>query len=134
MREGWIWTGDRFVEDTDGFYFFHGRADELIKVSGQWVYPMEIELCLADHPAVQECAVLGAELDDRRMTVRAFVVLKPGHAADAGTTKDLQDFVKTRLLPYKYPRVVDYVDALPTTGTGKIDRQALDKVPLDTGQ
>ncbi len=134
MRDGWIRTGDRFVEDNDGFFYFQGRADELIKVSGQWVYPMEIELCLADHPAVQECAVLGVALADRRMTVRAFVVLKPGHAAGAETTGDIQAFVKKRLLPYKYPRVVDYVDALPTTGTGKIDRQALERVPLDRDQ
>ena len=125
MREDWIYTGDRFLLDEDGFLFFQGRADDLIKVSGQWVYPMEIELCLADHPAVRECAVLGVQLPDRRMTTKAFVVLAEGHAPDEGTTGELQDFVKDRLLPYKYPRVIEYRDALPKTGTDKIDRQAL---------
>lgn len=123
--DGWIHTSDRFTVDADGYYFFQGRADDLIKVSGQWVYPLEIELCLADHPAVRECAVLGVSMADRRMTTRAFVVVEDGRAADAALTEDLQSFVKTRLLPYKYPRIVSYVDALPKTGSGKIDRQKL---------
>jgi benzoate-CoA ligase family protein len=125
MRGGWIWTGDRFHEDADGFYYFEGRADDLIKVSGQWVHPVEIERCLAEHPAVRECAVLGVEDTNRLMTVQAWVVLQPSRAASADTTRELQDFVKHRLLPYKYPRVVEYLEALPKTGTGKIDRQAL---------
>jgi benzoate-CoA ligase family protein len=123
--EGWIYTGDRFVRDADGFYFFRGRADDLIKISGQWVYPLEVELCLAEHPDVRECAVYGAELPDRRMTLKAVVVMnKSGFDAD-DTTKQLQDFVKAKLLPYKYPREVRFLDELPKTGTGKIDRQAL---------
>jgi len=122
---GWIYTGDRFARDADGFYFFRGRADELVKISGQWVYPTEVELCLADHPAVRECAVLALELPDRRMTLKAFVVLNDT-ARDAETaTKILQDYVKQKLLPYKYPRIVQFMDDLPKTGTGKIDRQAL---------
>jgi benzoate-CoA ligase family protein len=122
---GWIYTGDRFARDADGFYFFRGRADELVKVSGQWVHPTEVELCLADHPAVRECAVLALELPDRRMTLKAFVVLNDT-ARDAETaTKILQDYVKQKLLPYKYPRIVQFMDDLPKTGTGKIDRQAL---------
>ena len=72
---GWIYTGDRFVRDADGFHFFRGRADDLIKISGQWVYPLEVELCLADHPDVRECAVFAAELPDRRMTLKAVVVM-----------------------------------------------------------
>lgn len=122
---GWIYTGDRFFLDTEGFYFFRGRADDLIKVSGQWVYPLEVELCLAEHPGVRECAVLAAELPDRRMTLKAFVVMNPGEFDPTETTKQLQDFVKARLLPYKYPREVHFIDELPKTGTGKIDRQAL---------
>lgn len=125
MRNGWIWTGDRFIEDEDGFFFFRGRADDLIKVSGQWVYPLEIEHCLNDHPKVRECVVLGVEMKDRRMTTKAFVVLKSGIDSDAVITKELQSFVKQRLLPHKYPRIVEYVDELPKTGTGKIDRQQL---------
>src|SRR5438477_1981006 len=126
IREGgWIYTGDRFVRDGDGFHFFRCRADHLIKISGQWVYPLEVELCLAEHPEVRECAVYAAELPDRRMTLKAVVVMNSrGFDADDATRK-LQDFVKAKLLPYKYPREVRYVDELPKTGTGKIDRQAL---------
>lgn len=129
MRDGWIWTGDRFVEDEDGFFFFRGRADELVKVSGQWVYPLEIELCLNEHPAVRECAVHSIELADRRMSIRAFVVLRPGNMPGDEATRTLQDYVKARLLPYKYPRIVEYLDELPKTGTGKIDRKALEDRP-----
>jgi len=131
MREaGWIWTGDRLVEDADGFFTFVGRVDDLIKVSGQWIYPVEIELCLSDHPAVRECAVLGLELPDRRMTTKAFVILRDGHAASETLTRELQDHVKSKLLPYKYPRLIEYRPDLPKTGTGKIDRQKLRSAPL----
>ncbi len=124
-EEGWIYTGDRFVRDSGGFHFFRGRADDLIKISGQWVYPLEVELCLAEHPDVRECAVFAAELPDRRMTLKAVVVMN-NRAFDATeATKMLQDFVKAKLLPYKYPREVKFIDELPKTGTGKIDRQAL---------
>jgi benzoate-CoA ligase family protein len=126
-EEGWIYTGDRFVRDSDGFHFFRGRADDLIKISGQWVYPLEVELCLAEHPEVRECAVFAVELPDRRMTLKAVVVMNgPFDATEA--TKLLQDYVKAKLLPYKYPREIRFLDELPKTGTGKIDRQALLKV------
>lgn len=126
IREGgWIYTGDRFVRDSDGFHFFRGRADDLIKISGQWVYPLEVELCLAEHPDVRECAVFAAELPDRRMTLKAVVVMNVSAFDEADTTRMLQDFVKAKLLPYKYPREVKFIDELPKTGTGKIDRQAL---------
>jgi benzoate-CoA ligase family protein len=126
MREdGWLYTGDRFVRDRDGFYLFQGRADDLVKVSGQWVYPLEVERCLAEHPAVRECAVLAVELPDRRTTLKAFVVLNEESADPDLTTKALQDYVRATLLPHKYPRVVEYMPELPKTGTGKIDRQAL---------
>jgi benzoate-CoA ligase family protein len=129
IREGgWIYTGDRFVRDADGFHFFRGRADDLIKISGQWVYPLEVELCLAEHPAVRECAVFAAELPDRRMTLKAVVVMNDRTFDADAATKLLQDFVKAKLLPYKYPREVRFLDELPKTGTGKIDRQALLKV------
>ncbi len=77
-EEGWIYTGDRFLRDADGFHFFRGRADDLIKISGQWVYPLEVELCLAEHPDIRECAVFAAELPDRRMTLKAVVVMNKG--------------------------------------------------------
>jgi benzoate-CoA ligase family protein len=123
--EGWIYTGDRFVRDVDGFHFFRGRADDLVKVSGQWVYPLEVELCLADHPAVRECAVLAVKQQSELTALKAFVVLNDKAAASEAMTRALQDYVKGRLLPYKYPRLVAYLDDLPKTGTGKIDRQAL---------
>jgi len=124
MKGQWINTGDRFIE-KDGYYYFQGRADELIKVSGQWVWPLEVERCLNDHPEVHECAVLAVQLDDKRMALRAVVHLKPGQAGDEAQTKRLRDFVKSRLTPFKSPRLFEYVDGLPHTGTGKIDRQAL---------
>lgn len=124
MRGEWIDTGDRFVE-RDGYYYFQGRADDLIRVSGQWVWPLEVEHCLNEHPDVRECAVLGHELPDRRMTLRAVVRLRDSaHGSDA-TRERLQQYVKDRLLPHKYPRIVEFVAELPKTGTGKIDRQVL---------
>ncbi|OKO88765.1 CoA ligase [Bradyrhizobium sp. NAS80.1] len=126
IREGgWIYTGDRFVRDSDGFHFFRGRADDLIKISGQWVYPLEVELCLADHPDIRECAVFAAELPDRRMTLKAVVVMNNRAVDESEAARMLQDYVKGKLLPYKYPREVIFIDELPKTGTGKIDRQAL---------
>jgi acetyl-CoA synthetase len=129
IREaGWIYTGDRFVRDRDGFHFFRGRADDLIKISGQWVYPLEVELCLAEHPDIRECAVFAAELPDRRMTLKAVVVMNSGTFDAAETTRRLQDYVKAKLLPYKYPREIAFMDELPKTGTGKIDRQAVMRI------
>jgi len=124
MRGDWIDTGDRFVE-RDGYYYFQGRADDLIRVSGQWVWPLEVEHCLNEHPEVRECAVLAHELPDRRMTLRAVVRLRDSSDEGDATRARLQQFVKDRLLPHKYPRIVEFVATLPKTGTGKIDRQAL---------
>jgi len=124
MRGDWLYTGDRFIE-KDGFYYFQGRADELIKVSGQWVWPLEVEKCLAEHPDVHECAVMAHQLADRRMTLRAVVSLCDGIEAGETQSKALQDYVKANLQPFKYPRIIEFVAELPKTGTGKIDRQAL---------
>lgn len=124
MRGDWLYTGDRFVE-RDGYYYFQGRADELIKVSGQWVWPLEVERCLNEHPDVHECAVLADQLPDRRMTLRAVVRLRPGKMRDEAQSDLLRAHVKSKLAPFKYPRIVEYMDELPKTGTGKIDRVAL---------
>ena len=126
MRDGWIYTGDRFIE-RDGYYYFQGRADDLIKVSGQWVWPLEIERCLNENDDVTECAVVAHQLPDGRMTLRAVVALSDGMPGDDATTRRLQDFVRGELMPFKYPRIVEYTLSLPKTGTGKIDRQALQK-------
>ena len=125
MRDGWICTGDRFHRDADGFHFFEGRADDLVKVSGQWVLPLEVERCLAESPLVRECVVMAVEDANRLTTIAAFVALHDGVLACDATTVELQRFVKSRLLPYKYPREIAYLAELPKTGTGKIDRQAL---------
>ncbi|MEM6460708.1 MAG: benzoate-CoA ligase family protein [Pseudomonadota bacterium] len=124
MRGDWLYTGDRFVE-RDGYYYFQGRADDLIKVSGQWVWPLEVERCLNEHPDVHECAVLAHELPDRRMTLRAVVQLRNSDAQCDEQSDRLRAYVKGRLQPHKYPRIIDYANELPKTGTGKIDRQAL---------
>jgi benzoate-CoA ligase family protein len=124
MRGDWMYTGDRFIE-KDGYYYFQGRADELIKVSGQWVWPLEVERCLNEHPDVHECAVMAHELPDRRMTLRAVVRLRDGRVESEAQSEALRAYVRSRLQPYKYPRILEYVADLPKTGTGKIDRQAL---------
>ena len=121
MRGDWVHTGDRFVE-REGFFRFQGRSDDLVKVSGQWVWPLEVERCLAEHPDVHECAVLAEAMEDRRMRLRAVVRLRDGREPD---TEALREHVRRALMPHKAPRAFDYVDALPHTGTGKIDRQAL---------
>jgi benzoate-CoA ligase family protein len=126
IREGgWLCTGDRLVRDQDGFYFFRGRKDDLVRVSGQWVNPIEVQRCLLEHTTVRECVVLPIELPDKRTTLQAFIVPN-GPVVDLKTaTRALQDYVKQKLVPYKYPRLVKFLPELPKTGTGKIDRQAL---------
>lgn len=125
MRGSWIWTGDRFREDEEGFFHFEGRADDMVKVSGQWVHPLEVERCLAENPQVLECAVLAVEDQKKLVSLKAWVALRPGGTANDSTVRALQAFVKQRLQPFKYPREIEFAVALPKTGTGKIDRQAL---------
>jgi acetyl-CoA synthetase len=132
MRGDWIYTGDRFVE-RDGYYYFQGRADDLVKISGQWVWPLEVERCLNEHADVHECAVLAEQLEDKRMALRAIVSLVPGRTGDEAQTAKLRDHVKACLTPYKAPRIFEYVADLPKTGTGKIDRQALVRRPESAG-
>jgi benzoate-CoA ligase family protein len=124
-EDGWLCTGDRFKRDGDGFYFFRGRADDLVKISGQWVHPLEVQSCLAEHPSVRECAVLATQLADGLTALKAFVVLNIVSFDPERTAHVLQDYVKRKLLPFKYPRIVQFMAELPKTGTGKIDRQAL---------
>jgi acyl-coenzyme A synthetase/AMP-(fatty) acid ligase len=114
-------TGDLFVRDADGFYWYRGRADDLLKVGGIWVAPLEVENCLLRHPAVAEAAVVGYEEGGLTLPA-AFVVLRDGHDAEAG---ELQDFVRSELSPHKYPRDVRFVAELPKTASGKVDRKSL---------
>jgi acetyl-CoA synthetase len=122
---GWHCTGDRFRRDGDGFYFFQGRADDLVKISGQWVHPIEVQRCLAEHSSVRECAVLATELADGRTTLKAFIVMNDAAFDAQRAARILQDYVKRKLMPFKYPRIVQFMSELPKTGTGKIDRQSL---------
>jgi benzoate-CoA ligase family protein len=121
-----VMSGDLFARDPDGFFHYRGRADDLLKVGGIWVAPQEIERCLAAHADVTDCAVVGYE-EDGLQKPRAFVVLRDGATADA---EALQAHVKATLSPHKYPRDVRFVDALPRTGSGKVDRRALREVPV----
>lgn len=124
MRGDWIYTGDRFIE-KDGYYYFQGRADDLVKVSGQWVWPLEVERCLNEHPDIYECAVLAEQLGDQRTALRAVVCLMPERNGNDEQIVALRNFIKVKLAPFKAPRLIDFVSELPKTGTGKIDRQAL---------
>jgi len=118
----WIQTGDKYYEDADGYFWYCGRADDMLKVGGIWVSPVEVEGTLIRHPAVLEAAVVGREDTDRLVKPHAFVVLKDTHTASATLADELKGFVKDKIAPYKYPRWIDFVPELPKTATGKIQR------------
>jgi len=118
----WIQTGDKYYQDPDGYFWYCGRADDMLKVGGIWVSPVEVEATLIGHPAVLEVAVVGQEDIDRLVKPKAFVVLKDGHQASPALETDLKAFVKDRIAPYKYPRWIEFVSDLPKTATGKIQR------------
>ena len=119
FQGGWTRSGDEYIRNPDGTYTYAGRSDDMLKVSGIWVSPFEVEATLVQHPAVPEAAVIGVPDAEGLVKSKAFVVLKAGeHATDA----DLKAFVKDRLAPYKYPRAIVFVDELPKTTTGKIQR------------
>lgn len=119
FQGGWTKSGDKYTRDADGYYTYAGRSDDMLKVSGIYVSPFEVEATLMQHPAVLEAAVIGKEDAEGLTKTKAFVVLKDGQAVDE---KTLKAFVKERLAPYKYPRFVEFVDELPKTATGKIQR------------
>jgi 2-aminobenzoate-CoA ligase len=122
VRDGWNHPGDAFVQDADGYFFYQARADDMIITSGYNVGGPEVEDALLKHPAVAECGVIGKPDEQRGMIVKAFCVLKPGQPADAATVKALQDHVKASIAPFKYPREIEFVQALPRTETGKLQR------------
>ncbi len=125
VKDGWNFPGDAFSQDADGYFFYQARTDDMIITAGYNVAGPEVEASLLLHPAVAECGVVGRPDDERGMVIVAYVVLKPGEAADAAQVKALQDHVKHTLAPYKYPRDVVFVDKLPRTETGKLQRFAL---------
>ncbi|MFM2035368.1 MAG: hypothetical protein RL459_633 [Pseudomonadota bacterium] len=119
FQGGWTKSGDKYVRNADGTYTYSGRSDDMLKVSGIYVSPFEVEATLVQHPAVLEAAVIGKEDADGLTKTKAFVVLKAGQSV---TEADLKAFVKDRLAPYKYPRFIEFVADLPKTATGKIQR------------
>jgi benzoate-CoA ligase family protein len=123
MREdGWFRSGDTVFQDTDGFFFFCGRDDDMLKVGGIWVAPFEVESALAAHPAVIEAAVVGAPDDAGLIKPKAYVVLRDPSQAGPALESELRAFVRTRLAPFKYPRWIEFPPELPKTASGKIQR------------
>jgi benzoate-CoA ligase family protein len=122
MQGEWLRTGDMYYQDTDGYFYFQGRGDDMLKVGGVWVSPVEVEGCLAEHPAVREAGVIGRRDADGLIRAHAFCVLREGVAGDAALTAALTEHVRRRLAGYKSPRWLDFVDALPKTSTGKLQR------------
>jgi len=118
----WTKSGDKYVRRDDGFYVYAGRGDDMLKVSGLYVSPFEVEGALVQHPAVLEAAVIGKPDADGLTKTKAFVVLKPGQPVDPGLEDALKRFVKDKLAPYKYPRYIEFIAELPKTATGKIQR------------
>jgi benzoate-CoA ligase len=119
FQDGWTKSGDKYSRDADGYYTYAGRSDDMLKVSGIYVSPFEVEATLMQHPAVLEAAVIGKEDGDGLTKTKAYVVLKDGRTAG---DDELKAFVKERLAPYKYPRFIEFVEELPKTATGKIQR------------
>jgi 2-aminobenzoate-CoA ligase len=125
VQDGWNLTGDAYFMDEDGYFHFQSRTDDMIISSGYNIAGPEVEDALLLHPSVAECAVVGIPDPERGQLVKAFVVLRPGVEASNGLLKELQDFVKQNIAPYKYPRAIEFRDSLPRTQTGKLQRFVL---------
>jgi len=135
FRGEWINTHDKFLVDEDGYYWYAGRTDDMMKVSGQAVWPTDVEALLQEHPAVLESGVAGTADPDGLIKPVAYVVLKDSQQASPELARELQDFIKKRTAPHKYPRAVIFVESLPKTATGKIQRfklreRAAEETPL----
>ena len=122
VKDGWNYPGDAFVQDAEGYFFYQARTDDMIITSGYNVGAPEVEDALLSHPAVAECGVIGQSDEARGMIVKAFCVLRPGVVGDAALVQALQDHVKATIAPYKYPREITFLDKLPRTETGKLQR------------
>jgi 2-aminobenzoate-CoA ligase len=125
VQGGWNVTGDTYRADEDGYFWYVARSDDMIVSAGYNIAAPEVENALYAHPAVQECAVIGVPCEERGQRVKAFVVAAPGREPDPALARELQDHVKATIAPYKYPRDVEFVEALPKTATGKLQRFAL---------
>ena len=122
VKGGWNYTGDAYLQDADGYFFYQSRTDDMIISAGYNIAAIEVEDVLLRHEAVAECAVIGHPDEERGQIVKAFVVLRALHRGDEAMVKALQDFVKATVAPYKYPRAVEFREALPRTETGKLQR------------
>jgi benzoate-CoA ligase len=122
MLGAWLNTGDKFYKNEKGYYYYVGRSNDMLKVGGIWVSPIEVEACLTEHPSVLECAVVGDGDEENLIKPRAFVVLQKGYAASTDLENELKAHVKGTLAPYKFPRWINFVEDLPKTATGKIKR------------
>jgi benzoate-CoA ligase len=118
----WTRSGDKYLEDGEGYFVYCGRTDDMLKVGGIYVSPAEVEAALMAHDAVLEAAVVGQLDEEKLVKPKAYIVLKPGIAGSSQLALALQDHVKTRLARYKYPRWIEFIDELPKTATGKIQR------------
>jgi len=132
VQNGWNITGDTYLMDEDGYFWYQARSDDMIISAGYNIAGPEVEAALLTHPAVAECGVVGAPDDGRGTVVKAYVVLRSGHAAGPELTKALQDHVKAEIAPYKYPRLIEFVEALPRTQTGKLQRFELRRIAQDS--
>ena len=132
--DGWNVTGDTYIRDADGYFWYQARSDDMIVSAGYNIAGPEVEGTMLAHPAVAECGVVGAPDPDRGRIVKAYVVLKPGVTGDAALVKTLQDYIKAELAPYKYPRAIEFVTALPRTETGKLQRFALRELAAGEGE
>src|SRR5262245_27915823 len=131
VENGWNVTGDTYLMDADGYFWYQARSDDMIVSAGYNIAGPEVEVALLEHPAVAECGVVGAPDEERGQIVKAYVVLRGGHSGDAATTKLLQEHVKATIAPYKYPRTIEYVTQLPRTQTGKLQRFELRRIAAD---
>jgi benzoate-CoA ligase family protein len=133
MRGDWTATGDRYRMDEDGFYWYEGRADDMLKVGGEWVSPIEVENALMEHPAVREAAVVGVPVEGV-MRIRAVIITDSRQTPETSLKAELQEWCKTRLQRFQYPHIIDFVDELPKTASGKIQRfrlrEEIDAAPL----
>jgi len=118
----WINTGDKYYIDEDGYYYCAGRTDDMLKVGGIWVSPLEVENCLMEHPAVFEAAVVGHEDENGLVKPKAYVILRDGFEASEDFGEELKKVVLDRLAKFKYPRWIEFVKELPKSSTGKIQR------------
>jgi benzoate-CoA ligase family protein len=125
VRGEWTTTGDKYTQDDEGYFWYAGRGDDMLKVGGRWVSPTEVEAALIEHGSVLEAAIVAQQDSDQLIKPKAYVILREGATASAELAVELQDFVKARIAPYKYPRWIEFVSELPKTVTGKIQRYKL---------